>query len=98
MLWDWGRAGNDGMVCSSSSEASGVYCGLGGNATAGREVEGDEICLWLRIPAIAAAGLCTGLCEGSDCSSLDSMLSFLRDSAVPSGRVVVVGVSSDNSM
>lgn len=98
MLWDWGRAGNDGVICSSSSEASGVYCGLGGSATAGREVEGDETGLWLRIPAMAAAGLCTGLRDGSDCPSLDSMLTFLRDSAAAAERGVVAAVSSDNSM
>lgn len=98
MLWDWGRAGNDGVICSSSSEASGVYCGLGGSATAGREVGGDETCLWLMIPAMAAAGLCTGLGDSSECPSLDSVLIFLRDSAVAAGRVVVAEVSSDNSM
>lgn len=98
MLWDWGRAGNDGVACSSSSEASGVYCGLGGSAMAGWEVEGDEICLWFMIPAMAAAGLCTGLCDGSDCPPLDSRLSFLRDSAAGAVRVVVVEVSSDNSI
>jgi hypothetical protein len=34
-LTDCGRAGRDGVGGLSSSEASGVYCGLGGSFKAG---------------------------------------------------------------
>ena len=53
--WDGGRWGNDGAG-GSSSESSGVNCGLRGGrlvCDGGKSVEDDLCCM---MPAIAAAG------------------------------------------
>lgn len=66
--------------------------------TGGREVDGEEVCLWCMIPAKAAAGLCVGLWRDSGCRSAESTLSLWRDAIAGASRAEVADTSSTKSI